>query len=80
VTLKLHHPGNVEAQLDWQPTNTDLDLDLYSGTTRLANSDNIRYNSEFVSASVGSGTYQLRIYYSDGSVIFRYTIRVRRPN
>lgn len=81
VTLDVHHDGMLEATLDWLPTTTDLDLDLYEGTTRLATSDNIRYNFETITSQVSAGTsYQLRIYYYDGSLISRYTLRVRRPS
>jgi hypothetical protein len=80
VNLDIHHSGTLEATLDWLPTTTDLDLDLYLATTRLANSDNISRNNEFISSQVQPGTYQLRLYYWDGSVITRYTLRVRRPS
>lgn len=80
VAMDVHHPGQIEANLDWLPTTTNLDLDVYRDDTRLTTSQNVSLNYEAVSIGVEPGRYQLRVYYRDGVVATRYTLRVRRPN
>jgi predicted phage tail protein len=73
--------GNMEAVLRWGNENTDLDLDLYRGSTRLATSGAVIGTEERISSVVQAGqTYQLRIYYWRGSTIENFTLTLRRPN
>ena len=76
-----HHSGTAEAVLSWNTGVNDLDLELWSGNTRIASSTGVSRNEERVSSTVGPlGSYQWRVVYFSGSTVQAFTLRVRRPN
>ena len=81
LTLDIHNPGTLEATLEWTNPTTDLDLTLWRGTTRLADSRNEFTLKEVVSSSIVTGaTYELRVTYYAGSVITPFKLTVTHPN
>ena len=77
----VHYSDNAEAVLTWGSGANDLDLELWQGSNRIANSSSATRTEERVSSRVNAGSsYQWRVVYYSGSTIQNYQLRVRRPN
>jgi hypothetical protein len=78
--LPITNSGRLEARLQWDGGTNDLDLYVFRGTTRLADSNIASRNEEFVSVDVSGGPIELRVVYYRGSTVQPFRVVVRRPN
>lgn len=78
-TFPIHNDGTFRAVLTWN-TGSDLDLELYRGTTEIAESSSVTSREE-VSANIPGGSiYELRVIYYNGSLITGYNLAINRVN
>jgi hypothetical protein len=71
--------GAMQATLTWSNRSTDLDLELWRGSTKLISTLSVGTTEE-ISSNVTPGAYELRVIYYRGETTQPYDLRLAHPN
>jgi hypothetical protein len=78
--FNIYNGGALTATLTWSNRDNDLDLELWRGTTQIAESTGVSAQEQVSSTVTAGSAYELRAVYYGGSTIQNFELRVTRPN